>query len=849
MVKQKGLDFDKDVAKFTDRQMQANAAIDSFKYKFILYGGALGGGKSYWLRWVLVRLLFCWYKEKGLKNVVVMLACEDYPQLKDRQLSKIAREFPPWLGKQYSDHKDYGRCFILSPEFGSGVICFRNLDDASKYQCFHPDTELLTKYGWRKVEDVKVEDCVASLDPNTREVSYEDVFKVWSYEYDGLMEYVCSRGTPAFCVTPNHTIWASTSRCNKLKPYRADKLPRTAKIPQCAEWVKPLFDDCPEEIEFNSSGNNGRSVKFSIDDWMEFLGWYIGDGSLDPAPRFAIRISQVNKSGREKIISLLNRSGINYHVQEREINFNNKALYEYLVKLGKSHDKYIPRDIMLNYDSKRLYKLLWSLVEADGTWVNKNNGHFVTASKQLADDVSEVAIFCGFRPTIDLRYDKEGQNPYGDGHKPRYHVHLLKKITDTACGKHRKQIPYKGKVYCVTVPPYHTVLTRYKGRVSWSGQSAEFAAAAIDEITKNNYDTFTEIRKRLRWPGLTDDECLLLGATNPGGVGHAYCKALWIDKTYPEEFLQPYDYSKKFCYIPAKADDNPHLDEGYWRMLNTLPAHQRAAFRDGSWDTYIGQFFQEWSRVHHVINPIPVPPNAPLFMTFDWGFGAPFSVGWWWVDSDGRFYRFNEWYGWNGTPNQGLRLADSEIGQGIIKREQAMGLNVESNGVVNPQIIRLCDPTCFNKKPDYKGGGQGTSTAEEFRRLGLILRPGDPTRALKWRQFHQRLLVTPDDKGGFLQPMMQVYSNCTHFIRTIPNIVVNSNNIEDIDTDGEDHIADEAALLCMARPLQLAGSRKWDEILNEKPQTRPKDISEVAQRERENIFNQLNEDITFMELY
>jgi hypothetical protein len=65
MVKQKGLDFDKDVAKFTDRQMQANAAIDSFKYKFILYGGALGGGKSYWLRWVLVRLLFCTHTGEG----------------------------------------------------------------------------------------------------------------------------------------------------------------------------------------------------------------------------------------------------------------------------------------------------------------------------------------------------------------------------------------------------------------------------------------------------------------------------------------------------------------------------------------------------------------------------------------------------------------------------------------------------------------------------------------------------------------------------------------------------------------------------------------------------------------
>ncbi len=60
---------------------------------------------------------------------------------------------------------------------------------------------------------------------------------------------------------------------------------------------------------------------------------------------------------------------------------------------------------------------------------------------------------------------------------------------------------------------------------------------------------------------------------------------------------------------------------------------------------------------------------------------------------------------------------------------------------------------------------------------------------------------------------------------------------------------DEAALLCMARPLQIAGMNKWNETLNEKPKSRPKDISEVAQRERENIFNQINEDISYMEIY
>jgi phage terminase large subunit len=61
-----------------------------------------------------------------------MLACENYPALQDRQLSKIGTEFPPWLGKLYESHKLYGRCFILV-QWGGGVICFRNLDDPSKY--------------------------------------------------------------------------------------------------------------------------------------------------------------------------------------------------------------------------------------------------------------------------------------------------------------------------------------------------------------------------------------------------------------------------------------------------------------------------------------------------------------------------------------------------------------------------------------------------------------------------------------------------------------------------------------------------------------------------------------------
>lgn len=504
--------FDVDVAKFTERQMEMVRALDSGLYKYVLYGGALGGGKSFSLRWIAVRLLVNYASKYGLEYVQVMLACEDYPSLKDRQIGKMAREFPAWLGTMYVDHREYGRCFILNKAYGSGVICLRNLDDPAKYQ------------------------------------------------------------------------------------------------------------------------------------------------------------------------------------------------------------------------------------------------------------------------------------------------------------------------------------------------SAEFAAILVDELTKNDLNTFTDLRMRMRWPGIPDMDCVFIGATNPGGIGHAFCKALWMDKIFPDEFLKPTDYSKTFVYIPSKAEDNPHLDEAYWAQLQTLPPHLRAAFRDGSWDLFKGQAFQEWSRNYHVVADLKFthkdgkerlyPEGVPLFMTFDWGFGAPFSIGWWWIDSDGRKYRFSEWYGWSGSPGQGLRIADAEIASGIIKREQIMGLtDVDERlglKVYNQRIQRLCDPTCFNKKPDYRGGGQMPSTAEVFMNEGLILNPGDPSRALKYRQFHEHLRVPRDENDNVNGvPMLQVYASCNHFIRTIPALILDENNIEDIDTDSEDHVFDEACHIMMQRPVKAEKSVT---------QTRKQpSINEVVKLEREQIWQEVIE--------
>jgi len=348
-------------------------------------------------------------------------------------------------------------------------------------------------------------------------------------------------------------------------------------------------------------------------------------------------------------------------------------------------------------------------------------------------------------------------------------------------------------------------------------QSAEFVFIFVDELTKNKYEVFTFLRSRLRCPGVPTNELKFIGATNPGGIGHGWCKAFWIDKIFADEWE---GFENEFKYIPSKATDNPHLDSGYYKTLDTLPEGLREAFRDGSWDIFIGQAFPEFNRKIHVLpDETPVPIGAPCYMTLDWGFGKPFSIGWWYIDNEGRIIRFAEWYGWNGTPNEGLRMTDSEIAEGIIARE----VGFEVNGL-SRNFIRISGNDIFNKKPDYKGGGQGKSTAEVFSEYGLHFSPGDSLRVLKIRQFRERLKVREDN-----QPMLYVYENCEQFIRTIPNMTMDEKTYEDIDTKGEDHVYDEVCNLCMARPITLEAPRvktlEVDERLNslEKSHTDPYD--------------------------
>lgn len=289
--------------------------------------------------------------------------------------------------------------------------------------------------------------------------------------------------------------------------------------------------------------------------------------------------------------------------------------------------------------------------------------------------------------------------------------------------------------------------------------------------------------------------CGFRATCNPGGPGHNWVKARYIDPG-PWELTEEDGLARIF--IPAKLADNPKLAESdplYVARLRQSGSEQLVrAWLDGDWNVIEGAFFDKWS-ARNIVRPFAVPPRWTRLRSFDWGYAAPFSVGWWAVVSDpydaggeapiprGALVRYREWYGSNGRPNEGLRLDAEAVAAGILERE-------------NGEAIRLAvaDPSIFRQDG-------GPSIGERMRRAGVGFRPADNTRVGKagalsgWDQLRARIV---GDAGA---PMLYVFDTCRHFIRTVPVLQHDPARPEDLDTAAEDHVADEARYACLSRPL------------------------------------------------
>jgi len=163
-------------------------------------------------------------------------------------------------------------------------------------------------------------------------------------------------------------------------------------------------------------------------------------------------------------------------------------------------------------------------------------------------------------------------------------------------------------------------------------QGAEFLFIGLDELTHFTLKQWQFLTSRNRCP-VPGSFCTMAGATNPGNIGHAWVKALWVDHVPPPGFERPELYNlRDYDFIRARLDDNPIYanDAEYRRTLETLPEHLRRAFLEGDWNVFAGQYFDVFEYGRHTARPeeLRLEPWWPRWISIDWGFQHPSAVYW-----------------------------------------------------------------------------------------------------------------------------------------------------------------------------------------------------------------------------
>jgi phage terminase large subunit len=312
-------------------------------------------------------------------------------------------------------------------------------------------------------------------------------------------------------------------------------------------------------------------------------------------------------------------------------------------------------------------------------------------------------------------------------------------------------------------------------------QGAEYLFIGIDELTLFTLAQWQFLTSRNRCPVPGAYACMA-GATNPGNIGHAWVKSLWIDKEAAAgmdsaDKYDPADYD----FIPARVYDNPIYsgNENYLKSLNALPENLRRAFLEGDWTVFAGQYFDNFNTDRHLIRSeeVQFEPWWPRWISIDWGFEHPAAVYW----HTAAPLTAESCSGEQGRARTASRTITYRefTAQHMSPRELAVAILDHS---VNERISAVyLSPDAFAHHTDHDTIAEQIGNV--FVAFGLPRpSPADNDRVGGWMLMYQML-----EADEWL-----ITRNCVELIRTLPNLVRDNVRVEDIAKMDGDDTADAA---------------------------------------------------------
>jgi len=331
---------------------------------------------------------------------------------------------------------------------------------------------------------------------------------------------------------------------------------------------------------------------------------------------------------------------------------------------------------------------------------------------------------------------------------------------------------------------------RYQGQAfSWIG---------FDELTQwSTPHAWDYMRSRLRTTKDSGLSLYMRATTNPGSLGHAWVKKMFIDPSPPGEAfwatsietgdrLQwPIGHSKegkplfKRKFIPANLFDNPYLSEdgAYEANLLSLPERQRKQLLEGNWDVAEGAAFSEFNRTLHTIEPFEIPNHWVKFRACDYGYGSTSAVLWFTID-----------------PANEQLIVYRELYTSKVTAHDLAGMILEAE---RGDRIRygMLDSSLWHNR-----GDTGPNLAEVMIRAGCRWRPANRSKGSRVagkNELHRLLQVDEFTE----EPRLVFFNDCRNIISEIPTLPLDKKNFEDVDTlFKDDHGYDALRYGIMSRP-------------------------------------------------
>lgn len=326
--------------------------------------------------------------------------------------------------------------------------------------------------------------------------------------------------------------------------------------------------------------------------------------------------------------------------------------------------------------------------------------------------------------------------------------------------------------------------------------SSEYDLIIPEEAVQYPPDPLMELMSRAR---TSNEKVKAMGGpwvwlpTNPGGPSHHLLKANFIDKT-PD--IEQYPAMAKsynpdlWQYLHATLDDNPYIDPDYEELsLSGLRKARYEQLRHGDWDAAEGTFFELFDKRSHVRDIEISKPITGVIESVDWGYTSPGTVAWYVPLADGHWHVLDEW--------KFQKMTAEEVARGIVDHRARLGITHVSYTVT--------DPSMHNKT----GSGAGESYAETFTRFGVPSRRGDNDRVMGWGRLIAAYRAAPDGV-----PWLTYSPNCRYSIRSIPALLADKGNPEDVDSKLDDHCLTADTLITTEhgpRPIVdvAVGDRVW----------------------------------------